>query len=149
MAIKLIKANKQHRSKMYACFAFFPDGSVKRWKYVTDLASFTQFLNKSHSAWKYFNVYEKGSKLFVKRFYPGNLVPKTLAFVLLFALGLLTQKFTFSKTFSSFALALNPYPLKNTFSKTTCAQTTFMAVCSNGFNNSATIPTLEGGAKAC
>jgi len=149
MRIKLIKANKEHKSKMYACFAFFPDGSAKRWKYVTDLASFTQFLNKSHSAWKYFNVYEKGSKLFVKRFYPGNLVPKTLMLFFLFSLGILTQKFTFNKTFILSALAYNPYPLKNTFSKTTCTPTTFMAVSPNGFNNSATIPTLEGGAKAC
>lgn len=132
MSIKITKATGQSKGKMYACFAFFPDASVKRWKYVTDLNSFTQFLNRSHSAWKYFNVYEKGSKQFLKRFYPGNAVPKTLAFLVLFGLGLLTQKFTFNKTFTSCSLEQPSYPLKNTFNKTTFT---------NDFNYCATIPT--------
>lgn len=111
---------------MYACFAFFPDGSVKRWKYVTDLYSFSQFLTKSHSTWKYFNVYEKGTKVYLKRFYPGNPVPKILgAFLLL----LLTLKFTLSE------IAFTTY--EKTFKQTTCTKTTFI----NGFNNSATIQT--------
>lgn len=149
---------------MYACFAFFPDGSVKKWKYVTNLTSFMLFLTKSHPAWKYFNVYEKGSKQFLKRFYPGNTVPKILGVLLLSfwftysnALSInkkqnanppLSVKNTFGKT--TFSLnnvqqAINPLSVKNTFNKATFNETTFI----NGFNNSATIPTVfspkEGG----
>jgi hypothetical protein len=119
-----------HKNKMYACFAFFPDGSVKRWKYVTDLSSFSQFLAKSHPLWKYFNVYDKGTKSYLKRFYPGNPVPKILAVLLM---ALLAPKFTFSKRAS--------VPYENTFNKTTFIKTTF----NNGFNNSATIPMLLKG----
>lgn len=119
-----------HKTKMYACFAFFPDGSVKRWKYVRNLTGFMLFLTKSHPSWKYFNVYDKGTKEYLKRFYPGNSVPKILG--LLLAFSLLTQKFTFSKTQNSISV-------KNTFNKTTF---------NNGFNNTATISTgrvHEGG----
>ena len=105
---------------MYACFAFFPNGEVKRWKYVTDLTSFMLFLSNKHSDWQYFNVYEKDTKKYLKRFYPGNFIPKTLA-VLLISI--------------SFFLPAR----KNTFSKTTFTY---------GIYNSATIPILkkEGGA---
>jgi hypothetical protein len=124
---------KVHKTKMYACFAFFPDGSVKRWKYVTDLNSFGAFLAKSHPLWKYFNVYDKGTKGYLKRFYPGNLIPKVLSILLL----VLTQKFTFAQTF----ISPSSVPYENTFNKTAFNETTFI----NGFNNSATIPTLQNG----
>ena len=129
-----ISIQKKSKGKMYACFAFFPDGSVKRWKYVRDLASFAQFLNKSHSSWKYFNVYDKGTKGYLKRFYPGNAVPKVLTLVLVFGLSLLTQEFTFGSTFKTFALLEKPNLENTTFSKTTF---------NNGFNNPATILTLK------
>lgn len=119
---------------MYACFAFFPDGSVKRWKYVTNLNSFQQFLSKSHPAWKYFNVYEKGSKQFLKRFYPNNPVPKILGLFLVMCL--LMQLFTVSNK-PAYQLT-ESISVKNTFNKTTFIKTTFI----NGFNNSATIPTV-------
>lgn len=125
-----------HKSKMYACFAFFPDGSVKRWKYVTNLSTFSLFLVKSHPTWKYFNVYDKGTKAYLKRFYPGNPVPKVLAAI--FCLALLTLKFTFN--------AQKSIPYENTFNKTTFTKTTL----SNGFNNTATISTTlnrKGGLK--
>jgi hypothetical protein len=116
-----------HKKKMYACFAFFPNGDVKRWKYVRNLKSFADFLTKDHSSWKYFNVYDKGTKQYIKRFYPGNVIPKVLGLILI--LGLLqTQKFTFDKTFI-YSLSLS---YEKTFSKTTFI---------NGFNNSATNPT--------
>jgi len=124
-----------HKSKMYACFAFFPDGSVKRWKYVTNLQSFSEFLSKSHPAWKYFNVYDKGTKAYLKRFYPGNLVPKVLGVVLL-TLALI-------KTLSTFINPVRLLTYENTFNltirKASEPETTF----TNGFNNSATIPTPE------
>jgi hypothetical protein len=117
------------KTKMYACFAFFPNGDVKRWKYVTNLESFGKFLSKDHPSWKYFNVYDKGTKQFVKRFYPGNSIPKVLGvFLLTFLLqGLnLCQK----------QATIQP-PMKNTFSKTTFK--TFI----NGFNYYATIATTK------
>jgi hypothetical protein len=121
------------RGKMYACFAFFPNGNVKRWKYVRDLKSFAQFLTKDHSSWKYFNVYDKGTKQYLKRFYPGNSIPKTLG---LLALVLLTHKFTFGKTFNKTFKLSETQPLKNTtFNKTTLK--TFI----NGIYYYATIPT--------
>ena len=104
-----------HKSTMYECQAFFSEGHPKKWKYVTDLRSFSQFLSKDHSSWKYFNVYEKGTKQFLKRFYPGNPIPKVLGMLLLIA------SFT------------NPY--ENTSNKTTSDTST------NGFNYYATIAT--------
>jgi hypothetical protein len=81
-----------HKSKMYACIVFFATGEVKRWKYVRDLQSFSRFLLRDHASWKYFNVYEKGSKKYLKRFYPENVIPKCLPVVSF----LLTLKFTFN-----------------------------------------------------
>jgi hypothetical protein len=87
--------NAKHKSKMYACIVFFETDNPKRWKYVRDLKSFESFLSRDHPSWKYFNVYEKGSKQFLKRFYQGNSIPRILCFLLLI---LLTHKFTFSRT---------------------------------------------------
>ena len=117
-----------HKKKMYACIAFFPNGEVKRWKYVRDLKSFGDFLNKDHSTWKYFNVYDKGTKQYLKRFYPGNIIPKVLGLILILGLSL-TQKFTLDKTF----IQCISIAYEKTFSKTTFI---------NGFNNSATNPTI-------
>jgi hypothetical protein len=127
--------------KMYACFAFFPDGTPKKWKYVTDLHSFSLFLTKSHPAWRYFNVYDKATKAYLKRFYPGNMIPKVLGLFLL-TLALL-------KTLSTFINPVRLLTYENTFNltirKASESETTF----TNGFNNSATIPTPEekGGVK--
>lgn len=117
---------KQHKSPMYECQVFFSVGYPKKWKYVTDLKSFSGFLTRDHATWKYFNVYEKGTKNYLKRFYSGNVVPKVLG---LLALWLLTQKFTpaVPKTFAS------RYPYENTFNKTTSSTST------NGIYNSSTI----------
>ena len=116
---------QKHKSPMYECTAFFPDGQhPKRWKYVKDLKSFTAFLSKTHSSWKYFNVYEKGSKNYLKRFYPGNLVPKILGLLLIY----LTLKCTPS---NSRALA---YPYENT--SRAAAGTASTSI--NDFNNRAT-----------
>lgn len=114
---------------MYSCIVFFPDAEVKKWNYVRDLKGFSEFLSNKHPTWEYFNVYEKGSKQFLKRFYFGNVVPK-----LLMVLILLTQKFTLSDSFNTFNPS-NQYPLKNTFDKS------FDRTFNIGFNNSATNPT--------
>ena len=113
-----------HKTKMYECQAFFPENHPKKWKYVTDLKSFSEFLSKSHASWKYFNVYEKGTKVFRGRFYRGNVIPKVLGLLLLLA-------------------TLKP-PYENTSDKTTSNTS------NNGFNYSATISTNyneKGGGK--
>jgi len=113
-----------YKKKMYACFTFFPDDSVKRWKYVPDLRSFGEFLNRKHPSWKYFNVYDKGTKQFLKRFYRDNIIPQTL----MIGLFLLTQKFTFREPSNHRRICT----LENTFEKTTFIY---------GFNKCATNPT--------
>ena len=124
------KISLKKKGKMYECTTFFPSGFPKKWKYVRDLKSFTQFLSKDHASWKYFNVYEKGTKNYLKRFYPGNVVPKTLGLLLLV---LLTQKFTSSNTFSN----SEAYIMKNTTSNKTTSSTYNTSI--NGFINSTTI----------
>jgi len=111
-----------HKTKMYACIVFF-EGSdeAKKWKYVTNLKRFSEFLSRSHPSWKYFNVYDKGTAQYLTRFHVGNVIPKLLGMLLL----LLTLKFTFRDTFAHQA------------SSTTFNETTFI----NGFIISATIPT--------
>ncbi|OLY94408.1 hypothetical protein SAMN05444008_1017 [Cnuella takakiae] len=139
--ITIQKNPKKPKGKMYECQAFFAETYPKKWKYVRDLESFSNFLRQSHPAYKYFNVYEKGSRQFLKRFYPGNLVPKVLPFWVFASLGLLTQKFTSSNT-SSFSQVLQ-YPLKNTPGETTLTTSAY------DFNYCATIPTFwkrKGGA---
>jgi len=123
----------------YTCIAFFEDGTVKKWKKIHKLSRFASFLNQKHQSWKYFNVYEKGTKLYLKRFYPGNTIPKVLGLVLVLGISLLTQKFTSNKTTSKERVAFLK-PMKNTSSETT--SNTY----NNGFNNPATILTLQGGA---
>jgi hypothetical protein len=129
------------KGKMYECTAFFPSGFPKKWKYVTNLESFSRFLSKDHSEWKYFNVYDKGTKQYLKRFYPGNAIPKVLGLILALGFSLLTQKFTPSTTNeerTAFYLSM-----KNTDSGTTAS------TCNNGFNYCATIPKIQGREKVC
>jgi hypothetical protein len=128
----MAKLTIQKKGKMYECQAFFPSGYPKKWKYVRDLQSFTQFLNKEHSSWKYFNVYEKGTKQYLKRFYPGNAVPKTLLLLLLGS-TLLTHYSPVVKATPISIEQLNP--MKNTTSN--------KLPLLNGFNNSTTIPTTQ------
>jgi hypothetical protein len=109
---------------MYECQAFFPEDHPKKWKYVRDLKSFSEFLSKHHVSWKYFNVYEKGTRQFLKRFYQGNIIPKVLGLFLL--------------------LATLKLPYENTSGDTTYNTSI------NGFNYSATISTTSnqnGGAE--
>ena len=119
---------KQHRSPMYACIVFFDGTQPKRWKYVRDLKSFAQFLNKEHSSWKYMNVYAKGTKEFLKRLYPNSSISKTLVLLLLLTTP---SKFTFSH--NTFISQVKQYSLKNTFMQN--------YLQANGIYNTATIST--------
>ena len=111
----------------YSCIAFFENDKPKKWQYVHKLDGFVNFLNQKHQGWKYLNVYERRTGNFLKRFYPGNIVPGFLCLLV------------FVCSFFSQALTSPALPLNSTFGKTTFSKPTF----TNGFNNSATIPTLS------
>ena len=46
---------------------------------VHKLNGFAMFLDKEHSEWKYFNVYDRRTRQYLKRFYKGNLIPDFLS----------------------------------------------------------------------
>ena len=99
----------------YTCLVFYKDAKPKKWQFVHGLSKFASFLSEKHSGWLYINVYERRTGKYLKRFYPGNIIPYFLS-VLLFVLVLAYYNLTFNKN-----------PLRLTFS--------------NDFNNSATIST--------
>ena len=104
----------QHKND-YSLVVFFQDGKVKKWQFVHNLNKFVSFLNQKHPHWKYINVYERRTGKYIKRFYPGNLIPYFLsAFFVALALY--------------FFLTFNNTPRQLTFN--------------NGFNNTATISTI-------
>jgi len=106
----------------YTCIVFFQNGSPKKWQYVHGLTKFVIFLNREHPQWKYVNVYERRTNIYLRRFYPGNSIPYFLALIpFLFLLH-------FFLTFNNSS----------------------MRTFNNDFNNTATIPThldKKGGAK--
>jgi hypothetical protein len=73
----------------YSVIACFKDSKAKKWSFVHNLNKFSKFLNKDHATWEYFNVYERSTRNFLKRFYPGNDIPPFLSlFLLTFILNL-------------------------------------------------------------
>jgi hypothetical protein len=124
----------------YSCIAFFENGKPKKWLYVHKLDGFVNFLNQKHQGWKYLNVYERRTGNFLKRFYPGNIVPGFLCLLLwvftFFSPALSKPAIPLNSTFGKTTFSVNPYPM--TFSKPTFI---------NGFNNTATIPTTNGNQK--
>jgi hypothetical protein len=62
----------------YSVVVFFPNEKPKKWAYVHRLDGFAEFLNKKHSGWLYMNVYDRMTKVHMKRFYNGHLVPDFL-----------------------------------------------------------------------
>src|SRR5207253_337627 len=101
---------------------------------------FTSFLNKSHSAWKYFNVYDRREGKYLKRFYKGNIVPPFLTFII-FALS--------GAFFLTFNNTRSDQPLNSTFNKTFSKN--LLRSPLYDFNNTATISTAETfkGGTAC
>ena len=57
---------------LLSCIVFFENGKPKNWRYVSNLKTFVQFLNRKHSGWKYCNVYEKKTRSYLKRVYPNS-----------------------------------------------------------------------------
>lgn len=62
----------------YSVIAFLSTGEVKKWQFVHKLDGFAEFLNRKHSEWQYFNVYDRRNRKFLKRFYKGNAIPDFL-----------------------------------------------------------------------
>lgn len=105
----------QHKND-YSCIAYFPDGKPKKWGFVHKLNGFSLFLTKSHPTWLYFNVYDRRTRKYLKRFYKGNFVPDFLILI---------------------ALLLTPFFFL-TFNNLTLSNLTFI----NGIYKTATIPNL-------
>ena len=63
----------------YSVTVFFLSGEAKKWRFVNGLNYFaSNFLDKKHSEWKYFNVYDRRNGNYLKRFYKGNIIPDFL-----------------------------------------------------------------------
>lgn len=110
----------------YSVIAFFKNGAPKKWTYVHNLKKFSQFLNDKHTGWQYFNVYERRTGKYLKRFYPNNIIPRFLSIVLI---GIILSGIPYL-TFNNSRCSIANHPLL-TFSPSTF---------NNGFNNTATIP---------
>jgi hypothetical protein len=125
----------QHKND-YSCVVFFADGSPKKWTYVHKLSGFIKFLNEKHKGWKYCNVYDRRTAKYIRRFYPGNLVPNFLSVLLVLLILSASQ-------------AQDPRPLNSTFNNSYLKRSlsgllTFkdtFGTFNNGFNNTATIST--------
>lgn len=93
----------------YTCIVYFPGEQPKKWSYVHNLWGFSQFLNQSHSTWLYFNVYERRTGKYIKRFYRTNIVPPFLALIFLVGINTLNSTFNFSPSFSFFFTFINDF----------------------------------------
>ena len=93
----------------YTCIVYFPGEKPKKWSYVHNLWGFSQFLNTSHSSWLYFNVYERRTGKYLKRFYKTNPIPGFLALVLLVGLYQLNSTFNVFPLIPSFLTFINDF----------------------------------------
>ena len=100
----------------YSCVVFYRNDKPKKWQFVHGLTKFVSFLNEKHTGWQYINVYERRTGKYLKRFYPGNIVPY---FLTILPLALVLY----------FFLTFNNNLHQLTFT--------------NGFNNTATIRNLH------
>jgi hypothetical protein len=62
----------------YSVIAFFENQSPKKWQYVHKLNGLAMFLNQKHSSWTYFNVYNRRTGEYLKRFKKSDFVPAFL-----------------------------------------------------------------------
>lgn len=59
----------------YTCILFYKNAKPKKWQFVHSLSKFAVFVNDKHPGWEYINVYERRTTKYLKRFYPGNIIP--------------------------------------------------------------------------
>lgn len=132
----------------YTVIAFLESGKPLKWEYVHTLSSIARHLDKVYPTWKYFNVYNRRSGAYLRRFYKGSSIPSFLSLgailgvflSLLAALALPPLNSTFNKS----GEASNPYP-KPLIKFLTLFREAFPAsgTFTYGFNNTATIWTLS------
>jgi DMSO/TMAO reductase YedYZ heme-binding membrane subunit len=85
----------------YSVIAFTETGETKKWQYVHKLNGFALFLTKQHPSWKYFNVYDRRTGQYLKRFYKGNFIPPFLSFFLTFSILFNLYQNTFYNGFNN------------------------------------------------
>jgi hypothetical protein len=56
----------------YTCIVKSADGRFLKWVYVHDLLRFTQFLDREHSGWRFFNVYDRRKAVKLAQFTKNN-----------------------------------------------------------------------------
>jgi hypothetical protein len=99
----------QHKND-YTCIAYFNEQSPKKWQFVHKLKSFADFLSSKHATWLYFNVYERRTGKYIKRFYKGNFIPYFLpVFLVGISLFFLTFNNTYAGCFASLQSPLNDF----------------------------------------
>ncbi|MEA4937345.1 MAG: hypothetical protein VB102_12015 [Paludibacter sp.] len=59
----------------YSIIVFLESGKPKKWQYVHKLNGMAMYLNKMHPTWQYFNVYDRRSGQYLKRFKRNDFVP--------------------------------------------------------------------------
>jgi hypothetical protein len=57
----------------YTVIAFYSDKNPLKWRFVHSIRSIVPLLNK-HGAWAYFNVYDRRTGKYLRRFYPSNVI---------------------------------------------------------------------------
>lgn len=62
----------------YSIIVFFDHETPKKWQYVHKLNGMAMYLNKKHSNWIYFNVYNRRTGEYLKRFKKTDFVPAFL-----------------------------------------------------------------------
>lgn len=60
----------------YSVIVFLSTGEVKKWSFVHELKGFARFLDQKHPSWIYFNVYNRRTREFLKRYQKGDAIPQ-------------------------------------------------------------------------
>lgn len=65
-------------SNKYSCVVYFPNGQKLFFKYVQNIYKLHLWLHsKNRGDYKYINVYNRKSKIFIVRYYNGNYINGT------------------------------------------------------------------------
>ncbi len=62
----------------YSVIVFLESDKPKKWEYVHKLDSIAMHLNKMHPTWLYFNVYDRRTGQYLKRFKKSDFIPAYL-----------------------------------------------------------------------
>lgn len=59
----------------FSCEAYQGSRKVNHMKYVGNMKSYIEFLERKHITWSVINIYARRSGDFIKRHYKGNIIP--------------------------------------------------------------------------